>query len=311
MDSTGRHKTDAEFVNLIDGIVTLEAPDGRIIKLPLERLSVEDRAHALDVANAGKEADPRAPRVDLEAPKDSSGPEVSAVATLRPGAMFRDGKQENYVSLKVKVTALGGIAEDAYAVGPVQVEPLKIDGKAYKAEMGFGESGFNVIDRANEGAFANHPKDGVTVEIDFGKVPDATTKAGLLEGSFQVLTGGTEKIVEIANLLKRSTAKINDPALKAAGISVKFIRDKQGDDIVIGVEFRGDNANAFVALELIDGQGNPVKRSTGSTSFNGVKQYTKYVSEEVLKDAVLKLRFRDGAEKVDIPFRFPEVEVSK
>lgn len=314
VDSTGRFNTEAEFVALTEGTVTLEAPDGRIIKLPLDRLSADDQALALKLGGAGNKVAGPMPDKNAKGPQenpDKSDIKVTAEAKLQPGVSIRNGEREEYVTLKIEVTALGGVAADAFAMGPVQVEPLMINGKAYKAEKGFGSEGFDAIDRNAKGIFADHPKDGVTGEIDFGKVPNDTAMAGSLKGSIQVMAGGTEKVVDINDLLKRRTATINDPALKSAGMSVKFIREGKGDDMNVGVELDGESANAFVGLELVDRQGQPLKSSSGSGTMNGVKQFQEYASEEVFKDAILRLRFRDGAEKVDIPFHLPEVEVSK
>ena len=66
-----------------------------------------------------------------------------------------------------------------------------------------------------------------------------------------------------------------------------------------------------LGLELVDRQGQPVQGGSSSGSMNGVKQFQKYASEEALKDAILKLRFRDGGKKVEIPFDLSDVEVSK
>lgn len=42
-DSTGRHKTDADFVELKDGVVRLKKANGKIVFIPIERLSKADR----------------------------------------------------------------------------------------------------------------------------------------------------------------------------------------------------------------------------------------------------------------------------
>lgn len=213
--------------------------------------------------------------------------------------------------LSVEVTALGGVAADAFAIGPVQVEPVMIEGKAYEAKKGFGKDDFDAIDRNKKGIFADHPKDGVTAKINFGKIPDKITKLSSLKGSVQVMAGGTEKVVDVTDLLKQRTGTLNDPALKSAGISIKFTREGKGEDMNVGVEVEGENADAFMGLELVDRQGEPVEGGSSSGTMNGVKQIQKYASEEALKDATLKLRFRDGGKKVEIPFDLSDVEVSK
>lgn len=314
VDSTGRHNIEAEFVAIADGTVTLKAPDGRIIKMPLDKLSADDQAHALELGGGGNQGLPPNPGQNANGPQadvDVSDIKFTADAKLNRGVSYRNEERQEYVTLTVEVTALGGVGADAFALGPVQVEPVIIDGTAYEANKGFGSDGFKAIDRSKTGIFADHPKDGVTAEIDFGKVSGEITKISSLKGSIQVMAGGTEKVVELTNLLRHRTGTINDPALKSAGISVKFTRDGKGEDLNVGVELKGENADAFVGLELVDRQGEPVSSATSSGTMNGVKQVQKYASEEALKDAILKLRFRDGGKKVDIPFQLTDVKVGK
>jgi len=42
-DSSGKHSVEAEFVELADGVVRLRIPDGRIMRIPLDRLSPADQ----------------------------------------------------------------------------------------------------------------------------------------------------------------------------------------------------------------------------------------------------------------------------
>jgi hypothetical protein len=42
-DSTGQHKTEARMILTSDGQVTLERADGKVVTIPLERLSQQDR----------------------------------------------------------------------------------------------------------------------------------------------------------------------------------------------------------------------------------------------------------------------------
>ena len=80
---------------------------------------------------------------------------------------------------------------------------------------------------------------------------------------------------------------------------------------IVGVEIKGENADAFMGLDLVDRQGEQAQDGSRSGTMNGARVIRKYASEETLKDATLKLRFRDGGKKVDIPFHLSDVEVSK
>ncbi len=43
MDDTGKHTTEAQFVEASDGLVCLQKRDGSIVRLPFEKLSVADQ----------------------------------------------------------------------------------------------------------------------------------------------------------------------------------------------------------------------------------------------------------------------------
>ena len=45
IDASGKHKIDAEFIKLADGVVQLRRPDKSVVKLPLKKLSKADQEH--------------------------------------------------------------------------------------------------------------------------------------------------------------------------------------------------------------------------------------------------------------------------
>ena len=60
-DSTGKHKTEAEFVSLEDNVVTLLKTNGKEVKLPLKRLSAEDQSLVQKLSRLPKGAPRPAP----------------------------------------------------------------------------------------------------------------------------------------------------------------------------------------------------------------------------------------------------------
>lgn len=80
-DTTGRFNLEAEFVELNDGKVALEKTDGKIIRVPIERLSDEDRRFVASLQkkpqDSGKEP-PDAKPSDANAKKKSPAKELDA-----------------------------------------------------------------------------------------------------------------------------------------------------------------------------------------------------------------------------------------
>ena len=48
-DASGRFKIDAEFVKVADGLLTLKRADGKMIQIPLEKLSNEDQTYVKSI----------------------------------------------------------------------------------------------------------------------------------------------------------------------------------------------------------------------------------------------------------------------
>jgi len=58
-DTTGKFSVEADFVELVDGQIALRRTDGRVVRLPLERLSDADQRHAQTLAAPpGDESEP-------------------------------------------------------------------------------------------------------------------------------------------------------------------------------------------------------------------------------------------------------------
>lgn len=60
-DSTGKYQTEAEFVSLVKGVVTLRKKDGKQVSLPLKRLSKDDQSLAEELARLPKPSPRPAP----------------------------------------------------------------------------------------------------------------------------------------------------------------------------------------------------------------------------------------------------------
>jgi hypothetical protein len=55
-DITGKHKIEGEFVKLADGQVDIRREDGKLVRIPLEKLSEADQQHARKAVKVGEES---------------------------------------------------------------------------------------------------------------------------------------------------------------------------------------------------------------------------------------------------------------
>jgi hypothetical protein len=93
-DSTGKYKIEAAFVEVKDGAVRLRRPDGRVVKLPLAKLSPADRRYVKEQLAA---RDPRDPNNPFEMGVEDADSEPGR---LGPGARGR-GQGRDRGGLKV------------------------------------------------------------------------------------------------------------------------------------------------------------------------------------------------------------------
>ncbi len=311
-DVTGKHETDAEFISLVGDNVELKTSAGKILKLPLAKLSEADRAFVKELAKTAAPDPAPSANKNAEPVAISSDIKITAEGKLSQGAAFANGKQRDYTDLEIIVTAIDGSAADAYAIGTLTVAPVTVDGAPPLKLKKTKSEHFTAIDRSKEGIFAKHPKNGIKTEFDFGEVPSETKSAGPVKGSIKVMTGGTEETVVIPNLLTQRIGTINDPAIKAAGLGVKLMRKSQGDDIQIGVQLDSKSLASFVALELIDANGVKVNSTDMSMiDDNGEAEFAKIIPKDDVKNASLKFIFRKGGKEMEIPFDIPDVTISK
>jgi hypothetical protein len=118
-DSTGKYKTEAEFVSLDDQVVTLRQPaTGKEVKLPLERLSDADQEYVDDLLRKREENDeprPATPRVATRPERRSEGsaqspspparrPPNNVINSVR-GAVYRTQTTNNMRQISLAIQA--------------------------------------------------------------------------------------------------------------------------------------------------------------------------------------------------------------
>lgn len=135
-DVTGKFKITAEFVELTDGIVKLRNADGKILKIPLAKLSPDDRRAARELS-----APPAAPEMP--------GPLTSLVRVIVP-LMGPEGEEDELtlvgfaiqtsepapVIVVSKLTLPKGVDEEEFRTG--MVSPLLL---ALRSEEEYGNAG--------------------------------------------------------------------------------------------------------------------------------------------------------------------------
>lgn len=304
---TGQYTVEASFVSLIGDQVTLNRTVGGPVTLPLSRLSPADQAVARQLAAATESG----PAADAGAPAPpTEGVKVAAGARLQRSVGFANGVETSSHMLRVEVTLTGGAAAEAGAVGPVTAEPVTVDGAPREARQLFALDGFKPIDREAEGIFAEHPKDGIKLELDFGEVPEDTAVIGPVRGSVLVMAGGAERTVEIADLGRLQNGPLADPALERAGITATLRRAVENGEPFVEITIRETQAGSFGDADLLRADGsNPYAGKSSGRGGDEITVQFSGLNPADLSGVKLVLRFREGGAEVSIPFDVPEVRV--
>jgi len=212
-------------------------------------------------------------------------------------------------SLTVKVRVEGDAVTGASTYGKVKfteaVDDVGTDLRPKKEAGLFGlggdDEGFTKINRFMEDDKAPQAK-GFDMELYLGIPSRKATQIKALRGEFQVMAGGEEKTVSVTKLKSLMGKSIEDPALKAAGLTIKVLDpEKQGEGAnTLALELKG-NINAMKKGEILDAAGKSFSDgnfSMGSES----EQTTTYSLSRPLDDAMmLKLHLVVGQKAVTVP----------
>ena len=234
---------------------------------------------------------------------------------------FKGGKQTEVGSVAMTLEMTGGLYADVWQLNSVEMEKCVIDGKVFKVEAGsFIVGDFPLKLAGVRGRWDDYPNDGFKLEFTAQGVGKGAEDVDHLKGKARVLSGGVTKFTTIGNFVKRKNMSlIKDPALKAAGLKVKFFKRKPpfaspetGQEVRIGVIIYGDQ-NAFGHLEILGKDGKPMKprvidgltRSLvcqkQRTSPASMEYYYEVTKREAA-EAKLRIIFRDGVKEAEIPF---------
>ena len=285
-------------MTLEDGKITLKTKTGKITTFPLTNLSEADRAIAEKLA-----ATPPAAGVGES--------KASARAKVREFTSVKNGIKTKTRLLEVEVELVGADAASAFAVAPAVAEPALVGGEALAPEKPIIPDQYEMIDRKQEGIFAEHPKGGVRAELLFGELPEGGDTVELVRGEIPVFTGGEPQAVVVKDVEDRQPGPIEDAALTAAGLELSFGRHDEGESVSFQLTVP-KNSKVFESFDVIDADGKPVETiGSGSASGAGVVSRSISVPKEALGGASLRIHIRIGAREMNLPFEATGVAIGE
>jgi hypothetical protein len=178
-----------------------------------------------------------------------------------------------------------------------------------KEEKGFfsgpSEDKFNKIDRFMQEKGAK----GFDVRLKLALPKRSAKTIKEIKGEMQVLAGGDEKVVEVKNLATQAGKSIDDPALKAAGLQIKFTKAQaDASKTDLPVEVKGD-PNNIKEVEILDASGQKINQGYSSGSFGGAEQISYMLSKPLDDTMTMKIHVLVGQKTMPVPFDLTNLEL--
>lgn len=299
-DSTGRYTVEAELVEVTDDKVLLKKTDGRIVSVPLARLSAADR----DYVNSLVEQGPNGPEAAEKA--------INQKLTLSYEKPFGVFAPHSVEPLFGTLELTGKAVEQATAYGFVRVKTAKDDTgqvlRLIKSQFSFDDptKGFVEFDSFGK------ENDTATIHLMFERPSTTATHLAVVEGSVRLMTGGRREEVVVDNVLQKSGSTLSAPPLKAAGMRLRAQEPGEGDvedpAKAISIVVNGPT-DILHEIALVDSGGEKLNLGQTSFSFGRTTHYTLESQEKLPADTKLKLTLVSGQQPMTVPFKFVNVAI--
>jgi hypothetical protein len=150
----------------------------------------------------------------------------------------------------------------------------------------------------------------IDVRVELNAAPRAA-KTFTLKGTVELLVGGEPTNVDFADVLsKEDNEALKDDAFTAAGLKVTVLKEK-GGSTGRSVRYAVEGNNSIVKeINVVDADGKvlPVGHTWYPTGTGGTS-HVRTSSQQLPKDAKLRVTIYKGAKTVKVPFAFDGVEL--
>lgn len=225
--------------------------------------------------------------------------------------MLNQNNEEEPRPLVVEVTITGDQAAAAHSYGFLNVEtvtggqgqPLKQQEDRFSFND-ISES-YESIDRSEDEFFAEHPKNGVRVEITLEHPQQPISEIARIQGSIRIRSGGEQVVVP--SILSQQGQTLSDPKLANANLQISI--GESTDPKSISITCKGA-ADSIVSLTLLDGAGQPMDPSGyGSSGFGDTMSYDYSYDQPIPPNASLRVTLATNATVTEVPFEFQNLKV--
>lgn len=281
-DSTGKRTTEADFVSLVDGKVTLKKPDGKTVTLALEKLSAADQKLAKELAaKAAPAAEAAGAKVEL----------MSLTAT-KPVE-----NTEGMMTFAPLVN--GGGTSLTFLVSAGDRQFVGFDSAASKIVAFTDDQGTDLAASARDGnSFGFGPfnaalsSDGKLCQasVTVQGVPKSGATKLTFDGTLAIRCGKNEKTEEQKDVALEAQSAIK---IGPTPLVVESVQDQDFGDVKFMVVLNSSQPrDAIKSIEFLDADGKVIEQQgMGSGSFGFGDEMT-YQTNHGLKAKVDKITVR-------------------
>lgn len=213
--------------------------------------------------------------------------------------------------LLIKVRLTGANLSKARQIGNIKISKATDDlgtdlAKAPADAMVFGGAEMEDINWD----FGGDKKDHQWLDIDLRIPASPARKASSIrkvEASVDLITGGEEKILEIADLPKHFGETLNDPSLKALNVSITLKKPAADSTNEVPMDIKGDPT--LVKIEIVDAKGERISNGASWNDENGVRSISYSVESKLPADAKIKMTCWPGQKRVTVPITLSDIKL--
>ena len=222
--------------------------------------------------------------------------------------------------LNIKLRISGEDVKGATAYGRLKIAEAVDDvGTNLKpTERGFGgfSNAFQSIHRFNmsmpgEEKKQEEPKH-FDLDVQLQPPPRKATRLKSLKGEVQVQAGGEKQTVTLTKIPSLYGQQVQDPALKAAGLTVTVVDPKAGQSFVSGdsitIQVKG-NSDVIQNADITNAAGDRISHGHFSTGFNNEKTIGYDLTQPLDDEVTMKLNLLVNQKTVTVPFELKDVEL--
>lgn len=305
-DSTGEYRIEASLVRVVGDTVVLKKQDGKITRVPIDRLSRDDQRIARAYLR------PDSPQELGKGPAPRADIQISAtISKEAPFGVIVIGDVETQNPIFVTLRIRGQAVIDAVKYGQFQFNSIKDDrGKTLKLLKPL-EGNFNAkLDKEMvelDHFFLDRP-DQLKLHLIL-QPPSKDAQNLTISGTFQLDVGHS---ITIDNVMSNLGKPLVAPGLDKIGkFSASLPRRGEADVAgALAIDFSGDRTR-IDDVELLNGDGQKI--STGGTG-SGSRQTARYIrwtGEQLPKDTKLRIVLKGEPKRKVFQIELDDIQIGR